>query len=229
MIGRSISHYRIIEKLGQGGMAVVYLAEDMTLGRRVALKLLSGDLTQDAGRVARFRLEARAASSLNHPNVCTVYEVGEAEGVYYIAAEFVDAGSLRDLLARGKLELGPLLRLAIQIAEGLSKVHRTGVVHRDVKPENVLIARDGFAKIADFGLARLLGVADDAEAAQTALSTLPGTVLGTARYMSPEQARGLPADPRSDIFSLGLVLYEMAAGQPACADHPTTDCCSSSG
>jgi len=170
--------------------------------------------------VARFRLEARAASSLNHPNVCTVYEVGEAEGVYYIAAEFVDAGSLRDLLSRGKLELGRLLRLAIQIAEGLSKVHRAGVVHRDVKPENVLISRDGFAKIADFGLARLLGVADDAEAAQTALSTLPGTVLGTARYMSPEQARGLPADPRSDIFSLGLVLYEMAAGQPAYG-HPT--------
>jgi TolB-like protein len=219
MIGRSISHYRIIEKLGEGGMGVVYLAEDVTLGRQVALKLLSGDLTRDPSRLARFRLEARAASSLNHPNVCTVYEVGEAEGAHYIATEFVDAGSLRGLLSQGRLELGRLLSLAIQTAEGLAKAHQAGVVHRDVKPENVLISRDGFAKLADFGLVRLLGVPDDGQATHTALGTLPGTVLGTARYMSPEQARGLPADRRSDIFSFGLVLYEMVAGRPA-YPHP---------
>jgi serine/threonine protein kinase len=215
MIGRSLSHYRIIDKLGEGGMGVVYRAEDTVLGRQVALKLLPGDLTRDPDRVARFRREARTASSLNHPYVCTVYEVGEAEGVYYIASELVDGGSLRELLSEGGLELVRLLRFATQIAEGLSKAHEAGIVHRDVKPENILLSRDGFAKLADFGLAKLLSGADEGQTTRTSLATLPGSVLGTARYMSPEQARGFAADQRSDIFSFGLVLYEMAAGRPA--------------
>jgi serine/threonine protein kinase/Tfp pilus assembly protein PilF len=200
MIGRTVSHYRILEKLGEGGMGVVYKAEDTRLGRAVALKFLPPELTRDASAKERFINEARAASALDHPNICTMYEVAETEdGQTFIAMAYYEGESLESKIARGPLKLDEALDIAVQIAQGLGKAHGQGIIHRDIKPANILITEDGLVKIVDFGLAKLAG----------AKLTRTGASLGTAQYMSPEQARGEEVDARSDVFSLGAVLYEM--------------------
>ncbi len=223
MVLQTISHYRILDKLGSGGMGEVYLAEDTRLGRKLALKILPAEFTRDADRVARFRQEARAASALNHPNIITIYEVGEFEGVHFIATEFIEGRTLRHCLQAAGMPLGEALELTIQIAGALAAAHDEGITHRDIKPENVMVRPDGYVKVLDFGLAKLTEKSDpkidaskvDKEAATMLLAqTDPGTVMGTVTYMSPEQARGLRVDARSDIFSLGVMLYEMVTGRP---------------
>ena len=211
-VGHRIAHYEILARLGTGGMGVVYLVEDTRLGRRAALKLLARDHDQE--QVRRFEQEARAASALNHPNIVTVYDVGVADEGHFISLEFVAGRTLRELLDDGPL-LALLPHTGGQIARALSVAHAAGIVHRDVKPENVMVREDGYVKVLDFGLARLLpqGVSSDS------LSTQTGRLIGTARYMSPEQARGERVGPPSDVFSLGIILYEMATGlHPFAAD-----------
>ena len=219
-----VSHYRILEKLGAGGMGEVYLAEDTTLGRRVALKILPEEHTRDPERLARFRQEAKAASALNHPNILTIYEVGESGGRHFIATEFVEGETLGARLgSRGSLGAGEALEIAAQIASALAASHGAGIVHRDLKPENVMLRKDGYVKVLDFGLAKLTETAAPVDAATGALTmsfhprTETGVVLGTASYMSPEQASGRSVDGRSDVFALGAVLYEMVAGRRAFA------------
>ncbi|MBO0860255.1 MAG: protein kinase [Chloracidobacterium sp.] len=226
MVPRTISHYRILDKLGSGGMGEVYLAEDARLGRKLALKILPAEFTQAPDRVARFELEARAASALNHPNIITIYEVGEHEGAHFIATEFIEGRTLRQVLAPGGMPLNEALEIAIQTAGALQAAHEAGITHRDIKPENVMIRPDGYVKVLDFGLAKLteksgpkIAPADPGKVDKEAATifrpvTDPGTVIGTVTYMSPEQARGLRVDARSDIFSLGVMLYEMIAGRP---------------
>jgi serine/threonine protein kinase/Flp pilus assembly protein TadD len=226
VFSQTISHYRILDKLGSGGMGEVYLAEDARLGRKLALKILPADFTRDADRVARFEQEARAASALNHPNIITIYEVGEHEGAHFIATEFIEGRTLRKSLPPGGMPLNEALEIAIQTAGALQAAHEAGITHRDIKPENVMIRPDGYVKVLDFGLAKLTEQSDpkidssnvaniDKEAATMLRpNTDPGTVMGTVTYMSPEQARGLRVDARSDIFSLGVMLYEMVAGRP---------------
>jgi serine/threonine protein kinase/tetratricopeptide (TPR) repeat protein len=213
---QTISHYRILNQLGAGGMGEVYLAEDARLGRKVALKLLPARFTADEERVRRFEQEARAASALNHPNIVTIYDIGQADGVHFIAAEFVEGGTLRQRLAQGRVALSETLEVAIQVASALQAAHDAGITHRDIKPENVMLRPDGYVKVLDFGLAKLTEREEesiDKEAAtRIKAETTPGTVMGTFAYMSPEQARGLKVDNRSDIFSLGVVTYEMIAG-----------------
>jgi len=223
VVSQTISHYRILDKLGSGGMGEVYLAEDMRLGRKLALKILPAEFTRDPDRLARFEQEARAASALNHPNIITIYEVGEHEGAHFIATEFIEGRTLRQWAPPGGASLREALEITIQIAGALQAAHEAGITHRDVKPENVMIRPDGYVKVLDFGLAKLTEKSDpktdpakvDKEAA-TMLKpkTDPGTVMGTVTYMSPEQARGLSVDARSDIFSLGVMLYEMIVGRP---------------
>src|SRR5262245_54997413 len=224
----SISRYRILEKLGSGGMGEVYLAEDKRLGRKVALKLLAEELTQDRDRLSRFDQEAYAASALNHPNILTIYEMGDEGGRHYIATEFVDGETLRKRLQGSPLELTEVLDIAIQIAGALEEAHVAGIVHRDIKPENVMLRRNGHVKVLDFGLAKLTERPDsedtDTEAVTRALvQTDAGIVLGTSQYMSPEQARGKPVDGRTDIWSLGEVLYEMATGRAPFSGETKTD------
>ena len=215
----TISHYRIIRRLGRGGMGEVFLAEDTRLGRRLALKLLLAEFTRDPSRLLRFEREARAASSLNHPNILTVYEIGESEGRHFIATEFVDGETLRHKIKRAPLAPAEAARIACQMAEALAAAHEAGVVHRDVKPENVMVRRDGYVKVLDFGLAKLVeqrretGSVEEAATVQMA-RTSPGAVMGTVWYMSPEQARGEVVDERTDVWALGCVLYEMLAGLP---------------
>jgi serine/threonine-protein kinase len=219
LVSETISHYRILRKLDRGGMGEVFLAEDTRLGRRLALKLLLAEYTQDAERVRRFEQEARAASALNHPNILTIYEIGQAGERHYIATEFVEGETLRRKIKRGPLPLAEALDLAAQIAEALAAAHAGGIIHRDIKPENVMLRPDGYVKVLDFGLAKLVErqrpqtVAD--EEAKTMLAhTNPGAVMGTTWYMSPEQARGQVVDERTDVWSLGCVLYEMLTGRP---------------
>ncbi len=238
-----VSHYRIISKLGSGGMGEVYLAEDLLLGRRVALKLLPEKYTQDKERVRRFEHEARAAGKLSHPNILTIFEIGEADGAHFIATEFVDGQTLRRRLSGRRIPTGEALDIAIQIAGALHAAHGEGITHRDIKPENIMLREDGFVKVLDFGLAKLtenalfqnydpsvtqgetIGETFADHFATTPLETQPdtspGVILGTISYMSPEQARGLKVDHRTDIFSLGVVLYEMVTGRPP-FEGPTT-------
>jgi len=215
LVGQQLGHYRIVRELGRGGMGVIYLAQDTILGRHVALKLFPATLTGDPDRLRRFEREAHAASALNHPNILTIHEIAQVDDVHFIATEFVDGLTLREQMRSREIDLSKVLDIAAQIASALAAAHEAGIVHRDIKPENVMLRRDGYVKVLDFGLAKLTEVpAVNGSKGSTALVGM-GTdtgIAGTAGYMSPEQARGESVDQRTDIFSLGVVLYEMTAG-----------------
>ncbi|HEX4379719.1 MAG TPA: serine/threonine-protein kinase, partial [Candidatus Acidoferrum sp.] len=222
MIDRTISHFRILEKLGAGGMGVVYKATDTRLERSVALKFLPDGMAQDAQALERFRREALAASALNHPGICTIYDIGEQDNTPFIAMEFIDGETLRQHLNGKPLPIEKILDLGIQIADAIDAAHAQGIIHRDIKPSNVFITKRGQAKVLDFGLAKLvpkdaLGLApDDSSPKSTQESiSIVGIISGTPAYMSPEHVRGDDLDPRADVFALGLLLYEMATGRPA--------------
>lgn len=214
-VGETIGPYQVLAVLGSGGMGTVYLAHDARLGRKIALKLLPEQFTNDKDRLRRFQKEARAASALNHPNILTVHEIEQRSDLHYIATEFVDGVTLRQRMAETPLTLSEVLKIAIQIASALDAAHRAGIAHRDIKPENAMIRSDGYVKVLDFGLAKLVerSTIESIDKGQTGLNTDPGIVMGTPRYMSPEQARGLEVDSRTDIFSLGVMIYEMVAGR----------------
>ncbi|MEE9561776.1 MAG: serine/threonine-protein kinase, partial [Thermoanaerobaculia bacterium] len=215
MIGQTISHYRIIDKLGEGGMGAVYVAEDETLGRSVALKVLPPEMADNPDRLRRFEREAKTVAALNHPNIVTIHSVEAVEGVHFITMELVDGESLESHIPSGGMDLKRFFALAVPLADALDTAHARGITHRDLKPANVMLSAEGRVKVLDFGLAKLAQGADVAEETQIRTQTLTqeGTILGTVPYMSPEQVQGLPTDSRTDIFSLGVMLYEMATGK----------------
>lgn len=226
--GQHFGAYEIVGRIGRGGMGEVYLASDHRLGRKVALKLLPAAYTRSAERLRRFEQEARAASALNHPNILTIYEIGDWEGAHFIATEFIEGETLRQQLGRARPDVHEALRVAIQIADALAAAHKAGIVHRDIKPENIMLRPDGYVKVLDFGLAKLSAPPrardSDPEAPTLArVSTTPGVVMGTVNYMSPEQARAQDVDARTDIFSLGVVLYECATGRGPFAGETPSD------
>ena len=226
LVGQTIGHYKISKRIGTGGMGDVYLATDVTAGRKAALKLLPTRFTSDAQRLKRFQQEARALVGLNHPNILTVYEIGEDHSTHYIASELIEGETLRQRLMRGRMELREAVDVAIQVASALAAAHETGIVHRDIKPENIMLRPDGYVKVLDFGIAKLAEsafaeAAADRAGSMTLAETNLGSISGTVRYMSPEQARGAPIDKRTDIWSLGVVLYEMVAEHaPFTGDTP---------
>src|SRR5256885_12440319 len=217
--GDSVGPYRILARLGAGGMREVYLAEDTRLGRKIALKLLSKSFTKDDELVRRFRLEAATASSLNHPNILTIHELGESNSIHFMATEYIDGETLRDRLTRAPLSIREVTNVGVQIASALAVAHASGIIHRDIKPENIMLRRDGYIKVLDFGLAKLIEkdsqrrVSGSEGATRILLKTTPGMIMGTVSYMSPEQTLGLDVDERTDIWSLGAVVYEMVAGR----------------
>lgn len=229
MEGSKISHYRILERLGAGGMGEVYLAEDLKLGRKVAIKILSEEFTTNRDRLHRFELEASAASALNHPNILTIHEVGDDQGRHFIATEYIDGVTLRRKMAASPLEIREILDVAVQVASALEEAHAAGIIHRDIKPDNLMVRRNGYVKVLDFGLAKLTESSidrtplDDDAATRVLVQTDAGVVMGTSHYMSPEQARGKPVDVRSDIWSLGVVIYEMVAGRTPFEGETSTD------
>ncbi|MEW6738131.1 MAG: serine/threonine-protein kinase, partial [Acidobacteriota bacterium] len=247
MIGQTLSHYQIVKRIGTGGMGEVYLAEDLQLGRKVALKMLPAKFTKNEAEVRRFEQEARAASALNHPNIITIHEIGKVEGVHFIATEYIDGETLKQLMAKRRLTLNEVIDIALQVMGALAAAHPAGIVHRDIKPANIMVRRDGYVKILDFGLAkfteRQIGSSEESDPSATLsvdssstsllsssssssssdvmtdnspisnVHTHPGAIMGTPKYMSPEQTKRQPVDARTDIFSLAVVLYEMIAGK----------------
>src|SRR5438876_3949869 len=212
LIGQTFGHYRISKRIGIGGMGEVYLATDVTAGRKAALKLLPMRFTGDAERLKRFQQEAHAVVALNHPNILTVYEIGEDHSTHYIASELIEGDTLRQRLLRGRMEFSEAVDVAIQVASALAAAHEAGIVHRDINPGNIMLRRDGYVKVLDFGIAKLAEQEAPAtmprEEALLLVETNLGSILGTVPYMSPEQACGVTADQRTDIWSLGVVLYE---------------------
>src|SRR5947207_7753333 len=217
LVDQTIGHYKISKRIGTGGMGEVYLATDMTAGRKAALKLLPERFTSDAERLKRFEQEAHAVVGLNHPNILTIYEIGEDHSTHYIASELIEGETLRERLAHGRMQLSEAVDVAIQVASALAAAHEAGIVHRDIKPENIMLRPDGYVKVLDFGIAKLAEsafakAAADEGGSMTLADTSLGSILGTVRYMSPEQARGAQVDNRTDVWSLGVVLYELVAG-----------------